>query len=125
MKTSSRIWLSLFIAAFLICAIVPAPAQSPMDLTFQAQPTGKPLERKLLITLKDGGTPVANANIEVDVDMPSMPMMHRVPKAKATPSGTPGEYSANVTLEMPGEWAARIAVDNPRRTTAVHKFRVD
>lgn len=130
MKTSSRSWLSFLMTAFVFvafitCAVAPALAQSPMDVTFQAQPTGKPLERKLLIVLKDGGKPVTDANIEVDINMPSMPMMHRVPKAKATPSGTPGEYSASVTLEMRGEWAARIVVDKPQRTTVVHKFQVD
>ena len=125
MKTPLRGWLSLLTIAFLICAVAPASAQSSMELNFQAQPTGRPLERKLLIVLKDGGKPVTDAKVEVDVDMPSMPMMHRVPKAKAAPSGSPGEYSANVTLEMPGEWAARIVVDKPRQTTVVHKFRVD
>lgn len=130
MKKPSREWLSLFISAFLLPAFItggvaPASAQSPMELTFQAQPTGTPLERRLLIILSDGGKPVTDATVEVDVDMPSMPLMHRVPKARATPNETPGEYTAKVTLEMPGEWAARIVVDKPRRTTVVHKFWVD
>lgn len=130
MKIASRRSLMFLIPAFVfagqsIFIAVPALAQNPMELIFSAKPTGKPMERKLSIVLKDGGKPVVGAHVEVDVDMPSMPMMHHVPKTKAEPGGTPGEYSAIVAVEMPGEWAARIVVDKPRRTTAVHKFQVD
>ncbi|MBM3580826.1 MAG: FixH family protein [Alphaproteobacteria bacterium] len=130
MKIPSRGRLALLMAMFigvglLMSIAVPASAQNLLELTFRAQPTNKPLERKLMIVLKDGGKPVSDAIVEIDVDMPSMPMMHRVPKTKAMPSGAPGEYSANIILEMPGEWAARVAVDKPRRTTAVYKFQVE
>lgn len=89
--------------------------------------TGQPLERRLIVVVTHGpeNNPVSGAIVEVDVDMPSMPMMHRVPKVRAVPSADPGEYIATVTVEMAGEWAARVAVDRPKRQTFLHRFQVD
>ena len=57
--------------------------------------------------------------------MPSMPMMHKVPRAIAAPAGEPGRYKTRFTLEMAGEWAAQIEVKGPMRTKVVKKFNVD
>jgi len=124
----------LLALAFLMGAaagsIVPpctAAAQSSAGpaIAFEARPTGVAMERHLVITLTDAGRPVSDATVEVTVDMPSMPMIHRVPKSRAVPTGKPGQYAAKVTLEHAGEWAARIVVDKPRRATFVEKFQAD
>jgi len=94
---------------------------------FEVQPTGSVLERRFVITLKDAqtGNPIQGAAIDVNLDMPSMPMLHRVPKAKAEATGTPGQYATTVSLEMAGEWAARVVVEKPSRATFIHRFSVD
>ena len=79
-----------------------------------------------MITLKDSeGKPVSEAEVEIMVDMPSMPMMHQVPKALAEPAAQPGTYRTRFTLEMAGEWAAHIEIKKPVRTRAVKKFVAD
>ena len=97
-----------------------------LTLNWTLTKTGKPLEREALITLTDAqDQPVSGASIELNVDMPSMPMMHAVPKTIAQPTGEPGRYKARFTLEMAGEWAAQIEIRNPGRTKVVKKFTVD
>ena len=117
--------LLLFVSAVWLLA--PALAQSePLSVGRTLAKTGKRLEREALISVTNAqGQPVSDASIEVKVDMPSMPMMHAVPKATATPAGQPGQYKAKFTLEMAGEWAAQIEVTKPVRTKVVKKFNAD
>jgi hypothetical protein len=106
----------------------PAVAQSagPLSVEWTLERTRKPLEREALLTVTNAqGQPVSGARIEVNVDMPSMPMMHKVPKAVAESAGEPGLYKTRFTLEMAGEWAAQIEVKGPVRTKVVKKFNVD
>jgi hypothetical protein len=96
-----------------------------LSVDWTLAPTKNRLEREAVITLKDmQGQPVTNARIEVNVDMPSMPMAHRVPTAIAEPTSEAGRYLARFTLEMAGEWAALIEVKEPLRTKVVKKFKV-
>lgn len=117
--------------ALLPTLAMPVSAQGPgptaLDLEFLAKPTGRPLEMDLVVILRDkaGGAPVSGARIEINVDMPSMPMMHRVPKTVAAPAAEPGHYAARVKLEMGGEWAARILVTEPARLNTVRKFQAE
>jgi hypothetical protein len=88
--------------------------------------TSKPLEREALITAKDAdGRPIVGARIEVSVDMPSMPMMHRVPISVAEPTAEAGTYRTRFTLEMAGEWAAQIEMKQPDRVKIIKKFKVN
>jgi len=88
--------------------------------------TGKPFEREAWLTVINGrGQPVSGAVVEVNVDMPSMPMMHKVPKAIADPAGEPGRYKTKFTVEMAGDWAAQIEVKGPVRAKVVKKFNID
>ena len=106
----------------------PAFAQSagPLSVEWTLERTRKPLEREAALTVTNAqGQPVSGARIEVNVDMPSMPMMHKVPKAIAEPAGEPGRYKTRFTLEMAGEWVAQIEVKSPLRTKVVKKFSVD
>lgn len=119
---------AFFVFVSAIWLVAPALAQSAplLSVEWTLAKTSKPLEREAVITVKNAqGQPVTDANIEVNVDMPSMPMMHAVPKAIATPAGEPGRYTTKFTLEMAGEWAAQIEVTKPVRTTVVKKFNAD
>jgi hypothetical protein len=100
-----------------------AQQRSSLVVDWRLSTTGKPLEREATIRLTDAqGKPVDNAEIEITVDMPSMPMMHRIPKIVARPVGAPGQYSAHFTLEMAGEWAAQIEIKRPQRTRVIKRF---
>src|SRR5262245_58470976 len=44
------------------------------------------------------GAPLANAEVVIGADMPSMPMAHNVKPVTAKPTGTVGEYSAHLAL---------------------------
>lgn len=102
-----------------------AQSAGPLSVEWTLTKTSKPLEREATITVTQQGQPVSGASIEVNVDMPSMPMMHKVPKAIAEPAGEPGRYKTRFTLEMKGEWAAQVEVTKPVRTKVVKKFNVD
>lgn len=107
-------------------AVAQSKVAQSIEITFKADRTGKDLERELILYLrnKSDRTPVLGANVEIDVDMTSMPMMHKVPKAVAKPGDVAGEYRARVKLEMAGEWAAHITVKSPFRLKTVRKFDV-
>ena len=115
------------LATLLIAAPLAAAAQGAvLRLEWQVLSATKPLERELVVTLKDArGSPVEGAQVDIEVDMPSMPMMHRVPVARAKPTGAPGRYSAKVEMEMAGEWAAKVSVAAPYKASWVRKFRLE
>ncbi len=117
--------VSLVSATWLTASAL-AQSAGPLSVEWTLAKTKKPLEREAIITVTNPqGQPVSGASIEVNVDMPSMPMMHKVPKAIAEPAGEPGRYKTRFTLEMAGEWAAHVEVTNPVRTKVVKKFNVD
>ncbi len=128
-KGLSRVLLAGLIS---FCCIpwlsAPAFAQSagPLSVEWTLEKTRKPLEREAVLTVTNAqGQPVSGASIVVSVDMPSMPMIHKVPKVVAEPAGEPGRYKTRFTLEMAGEWAAQIEIKGPPRTKVVKKFNVD
>lgn len=127
--TARHLGIVLFTWLIVWPGLWPAPmAQTAgsLSLEWTLKKTGKPLEREAVLTVTDKqGQPVSGASIEVNVDMPSMPMMHKVPKAIAEPAGQPGLYRTRFTLEMAGEWAAQIEVKSPVRTKVIKKFNVD
>lgn len=103
-----------------------AQAAAPVTVEWTLEKTNKALEREATLAVANGqGQPVSGATIEVNVDMPSMPMMHKVPKVIAEPAGEPGRYKARFTVEMAGAWAAQIEVKGPVRAKVIKKFHVD
>lgn len=117
--------ISCWCATWLSSPVL-AQAAGPLSVEWTLEKTRKPLEREAMLTVTNPqGQPVSGASIEVNVDMPSMPMMHKVPKAIAEPAGQPGRYKTRFTLEMAGEWAAQIEVKGPVRTKVIKKFNVD
>ena len=119
-------FLALLFSLWTDQAVAQSKVGESIEIAFKADRTGKDLERDLILNLKNkaDGKPVLGASVEIDVDMTSMPMMHKVPKATAKPSDVPGEYRARVKLEMAGEWAAHITVKSPSRLRTVRKFQV-
>ena len=123
----------VILTVLISCSPAPWPSSSvlaqaavPLTVEWTLEKTKKPLEREAMLTVTNAqGQPVSGAIIEVNVDMPSMPMMHKVPKAIAEPAGAPGRYKTRFTLEMAGEWAAQIEVKSPGRTKVIKKFNVD
>jgi hypothetical protein len=126
-----HLYSSIVAVLFLLgtCAAGPAVAQDaaskPLSVEWTLTKGAKPLEREALLTVTNAsGQPVSGVSIKINVDMPSMPMMHRVPTAIAEPAGESGRYKARFTVEMPGEWAAQIEISEPVRTKIVKKFNV-
>jgi YtkA-like len=118
--------LVISITLALSVSAVHAQQRPPITVDWRLATTGKPLEREATIRLSDvHGKPIENGHIEITVDMPSMPMMHRIPKIVARPADEPGRYSARFTLEMAGEWVAQIEVKRPQRARLVEKFTVN
>ncbi len=89
-------------------------------------PTNSRLEKEAIIELKDAnGLPVKGAEIEVGFDMPSMPMMHAIPNAKATPAEREGQYTIKFKLDMAGVWVAKIHVKRPEALRTTLRFEVE
>ncbi|MBB4261360.1 FixH family protein [Bradyrhizobium sp. CIR3A] len=119
----NRILFSAAVAAFLVWS---DQAKAEMLVGWALSKSGMRFEYEALIRLKDsGGTPVNGARIEIDIDMPSMPMMHKIPRVTAVPGQEPGVYHANFKVEMAGAWAARIEVDGSVRASVVKRFKVE
>lgn len=118
--------LAVNLAMALVVSDVQAQQKPPITVEWRVAATGKPLEREATITLTDAhGKPIENAELEITVDMPSMPMMHRIPKIIARPATEQGQYTVRFTLEMAGEWAAQIQVMRPQRMRVIKRFKVD
>ena len=84
------------------------------------------LNRESLITITDHtGKPISNAKVTISLDMPSMPGAHHVSPVLATPTSTPGLYTALLQPEMVGEWTARIEMSAPQRLKIFKKFNVN
>jgi hypothetical protein len=75
---------------------------------------------KLLLT-----PALAGVQITVGADMPSMPMAHNVKPVRARPGKIPGEYTARLDLEMPGEWAVKLRLAGPVRDLLVLHYEFD
>src|SRR5687768_2411720 len=87
----------------LLFAALPALAQK-----VQGELGCKPAKADFIydctIRLSRNGQPLSGAEITVGADMPSMPMAHNVKPVKARAGKVPGEYEAELDLEMLGEW---------------------
>jgi HlyD family secretion protein len=64
-------------------------------------------ENLLIINIKDGDKPLTGADVDVHIDMTTMPMPA---DAKATPGRKDGEYGATVNLSMAGQWKVDISI---------------
>ena len=77
------------------------------------------------IRLARDGRPLAGAEVMLGADMPSMPKAHAVKPVKAMPGKAPGEYRANVDLEMLGEWAVTLHLAGPVKDRLILLYDFD
>jgi len=111
---------------FLILSLLPglALAQAPKaDLSCKATRTDFVFD--CTIRLSRGGKPLEGATVTVGADMPSMPMAHTVKPVKAQPAQAPGEYRAQLDLEMLGVWAVKLRLAGPVRDQLILHYEFD
>ena len=113
-------------ALFLILAAAALPLHAQgiaaqLDCRF----TGKDFVYDCVVHLTRGGAPLADAQISIGADMPSMPMAHNIKPVKAKPGKKPGEYEARLDLEMTGEWAVKLRLSGPVRDQLVLHYEFD
>jgi hypothetical protein len=92
--------------ALLVCSFELFAQRAHGELA--CKPTKTDFIYDCTIRLQRGGQPLPGVNIMVGADMPSMPMAHNVKPVKAKPGKSPGEYEAQLDLEMLGEWAVKL-----------------
>lgn len=103
-----------FLTLALACLAWPALAGERAAAKVACAPAGEALAWSCTIevTARKSGEPVVAESLSVKADMPSMPMAHNIPPARAMPMGDmPGHYMATLELEMHGEWALAIEVN--------------
>jgi hypothetical protein len=108
-------------AIALLVASAPALAQR-VQADLECKPAKGLLTYDCVIRLSRGGRPLERAELSVGADMPSMPMAHNVKPVKAVPGDKPGEYQAQLELEMTGEWAVKLRVSGPVRDQLILHF---
>lgn len=113
---------ALFLTLLLLALPVDAQrAQADMQCRF----TGTDFVYDCAIHIKRGGEPLSGAKVTLGADMPSMPMAHSVRPVTAKPGNTPGEYRAQLDLEMTGEWAVKLRLSGPVRDVLVLHYEFD
>jgi hypothetical protein len=119
------------IAPVLLTIAVVAPVPTFAADRAHVATTCKPAEDKFTydctfkLTNARTGAPLANAEVVIGADMPSMPMAHNVKPVAARPANTVGEYTARLTLEMHGDWALRLRISGPVRDQIVELRNFD
>ena len=93
--------------------------------TLECKPTTTDFIYDCTIKLTRGGKPLAGAGITMSADMPSMPMAHNVKPVKAKPGKVPGEYEAQLDLEMLGEWAVKLRLRGPVKDQLILHYDFD
>jgi len=101
---------------FLFFLLISAPVLAQRtEADLKCKYSGKDYIYDCIIRLSRGGEPLSGAQLSVGADMPSMPMAHNLKPVKARPGKKPGEYEAQLDLEMPGEWTVKLRLAGPVR----------
>jgi hypothetical protein len=116
------------IAALVLAA--PAPAARAADRAkadVACRPSGEVLQYDCTIKLTNARTGAALTEVALTVgaDMPSMPGMHNVPPATATPADEAGTYHVLLELEMHGDWALQLNLAGPLRDRLIKRLRFE
>ncbi|MFD3165435.1 FixH family protein [Herpetosiphon sp. NSE202] len=90
-------------------AQVPAPVEKTVDgvtlkLTSES-PLSQNTDQTWVINVSQNGQPVDNADVYLDIDMPSMPMGQNKPLAKGEGNGN---YRAQGIYTMSGAWSVSV-----------------
>lgn len=107
-------------ALLLTLSLLASPALAQRaKADMQCQHTGTDFIYDCVIHLKPA---TAGVQITVGADMPSMPMAHNVKPVKAKPGKVPGEYRAQLDLEMAGEWTVKLRLSGAVRDVLVLRY---
>lgn len=110
----------------LLLALLPGFSfAQPPKANLQCKATATDFVFDCTIRLTRGGKPLERAQLTVDADMPSMPMAHSVPPVLAQPTQVPGEYRAQLDLEMLGVWAVKLRLAGPVRDQLILQYEFD
>lgn len=119
--------IRLALTLLLLLAAPAAAAAERAKADVECRPAGEPLLYDCDIRLYGAKSkaPLEGVEIVVGADMPSMPMAHSVPPAKAEPAGAPGQYRVRLRLEMAGDWALKLRLSGPVRDQLVEVVRFE
>jgi len=88
---------------------VPAPVEKTVDgvtlKLISESPLSQNTDQTWVINVTQNGQPVDNADVYLDIDMPSMPMGQNKPLAKGEGNGN---YRAQGIYTMGGAWAVSV-----------------
>lgn len=102
----------LLALALVGCGAPPA-SRLKAELTCRPEPGWLRYQCAVTLTERKGGRPIEGAAVVLVADMPSMPLVHNVAPAAATPGPRPGTYVAGLQFEMSGRWVVTIRVTGP------------
>lgn len=110
----------------LVLAGCGSPSPSPLKAELTCAPEKVWLRYHCSVILADrkSGQPVEGASVVLTADMPSMPLVHNVAPASATPGARPGTYQAAIQFEMAGRWVITIRVTGPVADALSHDLEV-
>jgi hypothetical protein len=94
------------------------------EVEVECQATEQKLEFKCIFNVKGRklGEAFSDAVFEVNVDMPSMPLVHNVRPIKPKAMAEPGFYHGLLKLEMLGDWVLKITFSKPVRDVVIKKL---
>ena len=98
---------------------------SALDITFTSDPESpKPGDVTLIVTVSNGGNPIADAEVSVVLSMPAMPTMSMpAMRAEATLTGIGGgTYRGTGQLMTPGRWDAAVSVRRNGQSIGSRQF---
>jgi RND family efflux transporter MFP subunit len=108
MKTLPLLLIILLVAAGLTMAAPVTAKAGKFTVELVSNPSPPTVgENLLVLAIKDGDKPLAGADVDVHIDMTTMPMPA---DAKATPGREDGQYGATVNFSMAGPWKVDVAV---------------
>ena len=118
--------MRFFFFPFLTVLLISTPASAQRaHAELRCLPTKTDFIYDCTIKLARNGQPLPGAEISVGADMPSMPMAHNVKPVKAKPGKAPGEYQAQLDLEMLGEWAVKLRLGGPLKDQLILLYDFD
>ncbi len=113
--------LFLLMVILVPCTAFAQKVRGEMECRF----TGTDFVYDCKVKLERGGKPLENVRISIGADMPSMPMAHNIKPVVAKPGKAPGEYAAQLDLDMTGEWAIKLRLSGAVRDLVILNYVFD
>ncbi len=104
----------LVFTGILICCSTAATAEPGLSgLNCEHQGNGPIYDCTFTLADKSTGAPVTDAEFQIKMSMPSMPMAHNAPPIEAIKGDVPGTYHARLPLDMYGTWRLNLKLTEP------------